>query len=37
MKFADGSDIKTDELIQIAGVYRGRVVASMNTSDLLLR
>ena len=35
MKFADGSDIKPGDLIQIDTFYRGRVVASMDTSEYL--
>ena len=35
MKFADGTDIEPGDLIQIARVYRGRVIASMDTSKYL--
>ena len=35
MKFADGSDIKPGDLIQIDNFYGGRVVASMDTNEYL--
>ena len=35
MKFADGSDIKPGDLIQIDAIYSGRVVASMDTNEYL--
>jgi hypothetical protein len=35
MKFADGSDIEPGDTIQISTVYRGKVVASMDTGKYL--
>jgi len=35
MKFADGTDIRPGDIIQIDDVYRGRVVASMDTNEYL--
>ena len=35
MKFADGTDMKPGDLIQIDTIYRGRVVASMDTNEYL--
>jgi len=35
MKYADGTDIKPGDVIQIDVKYRGRVIASMDTSECL--
>lgn len=35
MKFADGTDIKPGDIVQIAAAHRGRVVASMDTNEYL--
>ena len=35
MKFADGTDIEPGDLIQIDTIYRGRVIASMDTNMYL--
>lgn len=35
MKYADGTDIKPGDVIQIDVKYRGRVMASMDTSEYL--
>ena len=35
MKYADGADIKPGDIMQIDGQYRGRVIASMDTSEYL--
>ena len=35
MKYSDGTDIEPGDLIQIDTVYRGRVIASMDTSKYL--
>jgi hypothetical protein len=35
MKFADGTDIEPGDLIQIDTIYRGRVIASMDTNSFL--
>jgi hypothetical protein len=35
MKFSDGRDIEPGDLIQIGEKYRGRVIASMDTSKYL--
>lgn len=35
MKYADGADMKVGDTIRIDGVYRGRVIASMDTNEYL--
>jgi hypothetical protein len=35
MKYADGTDIKPGDVIQIDVKYRGQVIASMDTSEYL--
>jgi hypothetical protein len=35
MKFPDGTGIKPGDVIQIDAVYRGRVIASMDTNEYL--
>ena len=35
MQYADGTNIEPGDVIQIDAVYRGRVVASMDTNEYL--
>lgn len=35
MKYADGTDIRPGDVVQIGAMYRGRVVASMDTDEYL--
>lgn len=35
MRFDDGQDIAPGDYIRVAGTYRGRVVASMDTGEYL--
>lgn len=35
MKYANGSDIEPGDIIQIASIYRGKVIASMDTGRYL--
>jgi hypothetical protein len=35
VKYADGTEIKPGDIVQIDGVYRGRVLASMDTKKYL--
>lgn len=35
MKYADGSEIQPGDIIQIDSVYRGKVIASMDTGRYL--
>jgi len=35
MKYADGTDIEPGDIVQIDVKYRGRVIASMDTSEYL--
>jgi len=35
MKYADGTDIKPGDVVQIDTQYRGRVIASMDTGEYL--
>jgi hypothetical protein len=35
MKYANGTDIEPGDLVQIDNIYRGRVIASMDTGKYL--